>query len=63
MASSVNHMSSYPVKNGVYYDPRFTDVTATGEVIALDPKQDEREAKAIIAMINNIKKARSIAIR
>jgi hypothetical protein len=55
-------MSSYPVKNGAYYDPRFADVTAAGEVIALDQQQDEREAKAIISMIKNIKKARTVAI-
>jgi hypothetical protein len=55
-------MYSYPVKNGVYYDPRFTDVTSTGEIIPLNAEQDEFEAKAIIAMIKNIKKARTIAV-
>lgn len=54
--------SSYPSKNGSYYDPRFTDVLPNGDVVALDDKADKAESKLLVQMINNIRKARTVSI-
>ncbi len=55
-------MHSYPIKNGAYYDPRFTDVMPDGTVVHLDEQQDAAESKALVQMMNSIKTARTVAL-
>jgi len=55
-------MTSYPIKNGAYYDPRFTDVLPNGTVTALDERQDEKESRSLVQMIKAIRTARTVAI-